>query len=271
MSFPTFPAEAFAGMAFAGIFCIVLPIAAAVIWKIKNKQLKVLFPVIIGAAAFFVFAMVLEQLLHSVMLPLVMNNAVLYSVYGCLAAGIFEETARLLAFKLVLKKHISDGDPRHAISYGIGHGGIEAVLLISLNMFSFMAIGITVNSGNTELLTAGMPESDIPVLTAQLEAFASQGFGMYLISCLERISAMTAHICFSVIVFAAVTRKKYWLYPAAILAHALFNVLAVLYQTGVITNISVVEIILALCAAALVLIVSRLYRSMKTECESDSA
>ena len=48
-------------------------------------------------------------------------------LYGGLMAGVFEETGRYVSFKWFLKKEtrIQDG-----LSYGIGHGGIEAMLIV---------------------------------------------------------------------------------------------------------------------------------------------
>ena len=269
MEFAKFPAEVFAGMTFAAVFCLLLFIGLAVAWKLKNKGLKVLWPVAAGALGFFVFAMILEQLLHIVMLPLVQNNVWLLSLYGALAAGLFEETARFLIFKFVLKKHIADGDPRHAISYGIGHGGIEAVLVVSVSMLSMILIGILINSGNGAMLTLGMGEAELELLKTQLDGVATQGFGMYLVSCFERICAVVFHISLSVVVYRAVTAKKYWLYPMAILLHALLDVPAAMYQTGVITNIFVLEALIALFVAVVTVFVVMMYKKMKKEHTSE--
>ena len=54
----------------------------------------------------------------------------LYALYGGLAAGLFEETGRLLAFRFILKPHTARIT---ALSYGIGHGGIEAFWVMGLS------------------------------------------------------------------------------------------------------------------------------------------
>jgi uncharacterized membrane protein YhfC len=53
-----------------------------------------------------------------------MSHTWLYAVLGALLAGLFEETGRFIAFKFLLKKRT---DRKTAISYGIGHGGFEAI------------------------------------------------------------------------------------------------------------------------------------------------
>lgn len=98
-----FSAGTIAGMLISGLFCIIMPIALLIIFKLKNKEIS-LFPALIGAAMFFAFAMVLEQLLHLIMRPIVSGSVIAYSVYGALAAGVFEETGRFIGFKFLLKK-----------------------------------------------------------------------------------------------------------------------------------------------------------------------
>lgn len=217
-----------------------IPLAAAVIFKLKRRNTW-LPSVFIGAATFFVFAMILEQLLHSIMLPIVSGNTAAYCIYGILAAGIFEETGRFVAYKILMKKHLSTDN---AIYMGIGHGGFEALLLLGLNMFSYFIIAlVSTVTGSTDLFTSQVPPEMAETFKSQLEAISQVGISNVLLSMFERLIAMTLHICMSVWVYEAVARKgKLWLYPAAIAAHALFDLSAVLYQTGVLTSLSAVYI-----------------------------
>ena len=96
----------------------------------------------VGAATFVLFAMVLEAIFHNLVLgsalgPVIQGNIWLYGLYGGLAAGIFEEVGRFLAFKLVLRKQ---RDRVTALSYGIGHGGVEAFLLLGMTMVNNLII-----------------------------------------------------------------------------------------------------------------------------------
>ena len=64
-------------------------------------------PVLIGAGTFIVFALLLEQLLHTVVQLVfkerLTQNVFAYAVYGGLAAALFEETGRFLAMKYLMK------------------------------------------------------------------------------------------------------------------------------------------------------------------------
>ncbi len=230
----TFSAEALAAFAVSGLLCIIIPVLSLIIYKIRNKDISVL-PFFIGCGVFLLFALVLEQLLHIVMLPLVQNSAVLYTVYGALAAGVFEETGRFAAFKTVMKKQT---DPRSSVMYGLGHGGFEAIVLVGVNMLSYFALGLMTNTlGVQEVikLTANGDATAGLAILQQLDALSKITFGNCLLSVLERVIAMTFHTAISVLVFeAARVKGRVWLYPAAILLHALLDVPAALYQRQVV-------------------------------------
>lgn len=166
-----------------------------------------------GGGTFFLFAMVLEQILHMLVLrsPLgqvLRGNIWLYGLYGGLAAGIFEETGRFLVFKLVLRNR---RDRVTALGCGIGHGGTEAFLLLGVTYLNNLYLFFTLSHGGTLA----------PELKAALENLAATPTVMYLWAGLERIIAITLHMALSTLVFTAVTRPgKRWLFPTAVLLHA---------------------------------------------------
>lgn len=230
----TFSREALAAFAVSGLLCIIIPVLSLIIYKIRNKDISVL-SFFIGCGVFLLFALVLEQLLHIVMLPLVQNSAVLYTVYGALAAGVFEETGRFAAFKTVMKKQT---DPRASVMYGLGHGGFEAIVLVGVNMLSYFAMGLMTNALGVEevaRLTSGGDTMTFLGVMQQLDALSKTTISLGLISVFERVIAMTFHTAISVLVFeAARVKGRVWLYPAAILLHALLDVPAALYQRQVV-------------------------------------
>ena len=80
---------------------------------------------------------------------LALVQPIIYSLYGGLMAGIFEETGRYFSFKWFLKKEnrIQDG-----VSYGIGHGGIEAMLIVGTTYLNNLIFSILINQGWIEKL-----------------------------------------------------------------------------------------------------------------------
>lgn len=110
------------------LFSLALPILALVIWK--KKEGTELRPAWIGAAAYFVFGMVLEQLINAAVLgtgssavsAFLLGHPWLYAVYGGLSAGILEETARFLVYRTMLKDSVGR---ENAVTFGVGFGGLR--------------------------------------------------------------------------------------------------------------------------------------------------
>ncbi len=102
----TIGAPAYAGIALMILFGLLLPTAVA-IWWVRTRKEKVV-TVLIGAATWFVFAVILESIPKAIFLnsltPVgraVLSRPALAVVLAALMAGAFEETGRFVAFKTV--------------------------------------------------------------------------------------------------------------------------------------------------------------------------
>ncbi len=249
-------------MGVSAVVAIGLPIAIFIFLKVKYKAKFV--PCAVGAAAFIVFALILEQLVHAVVLRqgsasynFIMTRPLLYMLYGGLMAGIFEETARLLCFLLLKKRYAG---VQNALSYGVGHGGIESILLVGVSMIASMVMAAMLNGGTFSALpgvTREMAEATVASLAATPPHY-------FLISGLERVFAICIQMCLSVLVYYAVMAKgEFWLYPVAIALHAVIDFPAALSQAGVITNIYLVEILVGVCAVLLVLFAMYVHKKLR--------
>jgi len=225
----------------------------------KRFELKAV-PMLVGAAVFVVFALILEQTLHAFVLtrnadgtvPLMTDHPALFVLYAIFAAGIFEETGRLVGFLILRKRY--EG-VRTGISYGIGHGGIEAILLLGVSMISNIVFSFLINSG-----TALPAAADTAV-----DALKTTAPGLFLVGGAERLSAIAMHISLSVIVWMAVTRRgRRWFYPLAIVLHALADLPAALHQAGVL-SVWLTETLTALVAAGLLVFAISLIRGCLAE------
>ena len=239
-------------MAVSALISIGLPVAFFV--YIFRKHKAKFLPMLAGIAGFVIFALVLESLLHMVVFgnfPVLTEKPFLYILYGIFAAGIFEETARFISFSILKKKFkgVVTG-----LSYGIGHGGIEAIIIVGIAMINGIISSIVYNAGNLESLTANLDPEQLVQLYNQLGSFIVSPSYLFIIGGIERIFAMSIHLSLSVVVFYSVYSKdKLWLYPAAILLHAIINIPAAAYQIGVLNNIFVIEGLTLIGAALTVL------------------
>jgi len=235
-------------MALSAVLVIGAPVVLLLVWRKRTGALW--RGAIVGAAMFFLFALVLEQILHLLLLRpngFIMSHTWAYVLYGTLAAGVFEETGRLVGFRFLLKRQTGR---ETAVMYGIGHGGIESLLLGGFVAVANLAASLQYNAGTL----TGDALAAVPAALASPPSY-------FLVVGVERLLAICLHIALSVLVFQAVKRPgKRWLYPAAILLHAGMDVFAALYQRGVIT-IWTSEGLMAVFAALTCFLALRLYRA----------
>jgi len=244
-------------MAVSAILAIGVPVCLFVVFR-KKFDLKVV-PMLAGIAGFVIFALVLEALVHRIVIGrfIQTNDLPLYIIYGACMAGLFEESARFIAFKILKRKYEGIGT---ALSYGIGHGGIEAIMLAGLAMISSIATSIIINTGNIESITGSLKGDALAAANIQLQALFTTAPYLFLVGGFERLFAIAVHISLSVVVFYSVYGKnKLWLYPLAILLHAIVDIPAMMFQTGGIKSIFVVEGIVCLFAVCLLLFAKYLH------------
>lgn len=224
-------------MCISTAIAIILPIAAALFFNKKyNTSWKA---VVVGALIFIVF----QPLTRFQLLGLwqktnwytynsVVNPWTIYLIAG-FTAGIFENVGRFIGFKFFLRDKL---EWKNGIAYGIGHGGIEAVLLAGI---PFMNLIVTT-------LTNGMLVYNDPF--------------MYLIGGIERIFAMTLHVALSLVVLYGVKNKKnrYLLY--AIVLHGLVD-----SSIGFIKNTILLEVWVAIFAVALLFFIIRKIKKSSSE------
>ena len=219
---------------------IVIPSAIAIAWKIVKKERFT--TILVGAAVFFVFAIVIEKTLQSLLIGpdhaasrFINSNPLLLAFITGLFPGLFEETGRFFAFKTLLRKR---KNRETSISYGIGHGGFEVMFVIGMVFIEYIIYGLMINSGTfAEMIEAAKSQlqgqsnalvdyqlDSIIGLPSQLASFGPVEF---FITMAERVFAVLFHIGASILVFyACKDKKKIWLYPLAIILHTLADFVA---------------------------------------------
>ncbi len=229
------------------VLWIAAPIAVALIWKTRKKE--PVTSILIGAAAFLLFALILEKPIQNVLVfPTVMGlpehavsrflsaNPVLLALVTGLFPGVFEETGRLVAFQTVLRKR---RNRETSISYGIGHGGFEVILILGLTYIQYIAYAVMINTG-TFVTVIDQVASQAPEQLGNVEAVVSLLTGFSFadlgIAFVERVFAVLFHIGASILVFFACRdKKRFWLYPLAIVLHTGMDFIAALSIFNVIS------------------------------------
>lgn len=142
------------------------------------------------------------------------------------SAGLFEETARYLVLR-VLARDVRGWT--HAVMFGAGHGGIEAILIVGIGS------GVTnlYLLANADLLlaqTRALAPAQADALAAQLAALRGVDAGLIAASLIERVFAIMLHIGLSVMVMRAVEGGGFKWVLVAMAIHALANFAAVTAQ-----------------------------------------
>lgn len=223
-------------------------------------------PFWVGCGVMFLFALVLEQLVHSVVLyssigTVIRNNLWLYALYGGLMAGLFEETGRLAAMKLVLKK--KQGNDYNALMYGAGHGGFEAFYLLFFTMLNNLIYAVMINSGSTELLMNSLDSANQAVLQTAFDTLASTSPFLFLLSPVERLAAVAAQLSLSVLVWiAAKEGGRIGWYFFAVLLHFLLDAAAVILSGYGMPTV-LVEVIIWVIALLYAWLAARAWKAAK--------
>lgn len=201
------------------LIVIGLPVAAILVlgrrWGLPLKL------ALAGAVTF-----VASQLLHipvnafvlGRLLRLDMRPPVLQAIALGLSAGVFEEVARYLVLRF-WQKDIRTW--RQAVTYGLGHGGIEAVLIgLQVVMNVITVITITTMQDPTAL---ALPDAALE----EIRAFWELPLYLPLLAAAERVMALVLHVSLSTLVALCFHRRTIWPLFAAILWHTIADATAV--------------------------------------------
>lgn len=247
------------GMLFTLLISLIVPIAACIVLILKWKEKVRISSFFTGVCTFVLFAIILERIFHTLILrltgTLITGNLWLYALYGGLAAGLFEETGRLVAMKFLMKDTLSR---ENAILYGVGHGGIEAILLIGLTYVNNLICSLLINSGTLPELLSAYDADTQQTIIQQLSILGTLPSLQFYLAGIERIGAMLLHVVLSYLVYLAVSRHNLKLYVLSIFLHAFLN-------AGIVILSQLVSVLLAeiILLSAVVFLAVVLYRYEK--------
>ncbi|QSX05221.1 YhfC family intramembrane metalloprotease [Sedimentibacter sp. zth1] len=201
------------------IICFVIPIAVFIVIQLKCKKAFKAFS--FGALAFFISQIVLRIPIITSLLPCFEWYTIfqdkypyLYWIFLGLTAGIFEEVARFIFIKYFMKKNQRYID---GISFGLGHGAIEAILITGVSFATILVYSIMINNGTFVSNTVSIPKATADAIYTQC---INLTFTNAILGGVERIFSMCIHIGLTMIVFIGVRNNKSFIYLIiAILVH----------------------------------------------------
>ena len=234
-------------MIFSALLVFLLPVGLAV--YMYQKERVSLKTIMTGAAVFLI-----SQILFRIPILNILSmqpgfkglmESIFFSavVVGGLSAGLVEEIGRYLGFRFFLNNELSW---ENGIAYGIGHGGIEAILLVGTSYINNIVTSLLINNGAFDRVIAPKLDSELATLI-KTQLIETSPF-LFLAGGLERLFTIIIQIALSLVVLYAVVKRKFSFVIFAILLHALVNAPPViLLQQGV--NIWLTEFYIFILAA----------------------
>lgn len=244
------------------LICILMPIAL-IVYFYKREKISLL-AVLIGAITF-----VVSQILLRIPLITFLNtqewykaltsNVAFIAIFLGLTAGLFEEAARYIAMRYFMKNRLSW---ENGLAFGIGHGGIEAILLVGIGILNNIIVSIMINSGVFESLVGAKLA---PEVVGQVKSILINTPSIdFLAAGYERIMAMVIQIALSILVLYSVKLKKPLYLLLAILLHGVVDSPLVIL-TSMKLNYWVIELYVTACAALGLAFIVKSYKARKKE------
>lgn len=228
---------------------ILVPILA---WVYFSRKFKLSWKLVLAGGLTFIASQVLHIPLVTALGSFMQQNTLIVNaVLLGLLAGVFEETARYILFKGILKNARTW---KEGVLVGLGHGGTEALLLGILAAVAFVSM-LTYRSMDLSTVPS-IPAEQVELAKQQVAAYWSTPTYLALMGFIERIFAMMLHVGLSVMVLYAVANKKPLWFWLALLWHALVDAVAVYAVQNI--SILAVEGLVAVFALISVWIVFRL-------------
>ncbi len=226
------PTRSFILQIYVLIISIILPIITYKSLQLKFPSSNSLKSFIIGNITFFTFALILEQILHIITMKLFPNlkdNIILFGIYGGLAAGLFEEIGRLISFKYILNTPEIRNNNINCVYYGIGHGGIEIWMIVSLTYVNNIIFSL---KNNNETLYKDLEKVDNENKKKIYESINGL-INLDMLTCFaclyERGMSLIIHIGNSIIVWYGIKNNKIlFMLLLAIFNHTIVNALTVI-------------------------------------------
>ncbi len=234
------------GMGLSASVNIMLPFVLWMIWRKKaHASWIALFAGIIGYLA----AGAVHGVARAIFLTDLQSTPWLFYTMQAIFAGVFEEGGRYLVFRFGIPNRDSYRD---AVSYGIGHGGMEHLIVnvgftrlygfAAAWLYRVQGMDAFSEGGSGAFLMQGLDDAEVLDI---LRSISEQTLSHTLPEVVEAFTGMLLHICLSVLVFTAVhyALDLKWLL-AAVGLHAGGHLFAALCVSG---HISGVEMMVLDC------------------------
>ncbi|MBQ8246836.1 MAG: YhfC family intramembrane metalloprotease [Lachnospiraceae bacterium] len=194
---------------------LIAPVIVWIIYGVKKKGKGVWKAFVLGAAGFVLLQMIIRMPILNIvsLIPgfgtFVAEYYVVYCLILAMTAALFEVVARFGVAKILQKKI----NYEQGVAAGLGHGGIEAILIVGMTYINNLLYAIMINSGTFAQTieavaatdTTGMAEAQLLAIQASLVEAPSY---LFYLAGYERVLTVIFHTAMSLLVCYLVYKKK---------------------------------------------------------------
>lgn len=199
-------------MAVTLFISLFLPILIYVAYGVRNKGKGVWLAWLLGAVGFFVPQILIRLPVLSMLslsqgfVAFAEGHYVLYCLALAFTAGLFEVAGRYAVAKIMAKNLTFE----KGMAAGLGHGGIEAMLIVGITYINNLVYAGLINSGSFDLIVEQSKNMgvDTQSLLAVKDILVGSGPVVYYLAGYERILTMIFHVAMSLLVCYLVWKGK---------------------------------------------------------------
>lgn len=221
-------AGAIGGIILNILISVILPVLLVIVfYRRYNISLKA---VLIGVLVFVISQVVLRIPLVNYLgrigwFEKMPGQPLLPSLLLALSAGLFEETGRYIGFRYFLYDKLRW---KNGLALGLGHGGIEAILLVGISNIQLLVFSFLINHGTFENgIGARLPQGSVESIK---EFLINGSFFSIALGGIERLFAYIIHTGFALLVLYAVMKKRKIIILYAVLLHGVVDIPAAYVQ-----------------------------------------
>ena len=206
------PSSTFIACSITLFLSLILPLLVLIIMGIKNKGKGIWSAWFLGAAGFFVSQVVIRIPLLGILsgmesvVVFSQEHFFLYVLILAFTAGLFELAGRFAAAKCLGKNRTF----RRSLAAGLGHGGIESIVLVGLTYINNLVYLFLIQSGAFDAMIAQTEAMgvDPAQLIAVRDTLLQVSAPLFLAAGVERVLTMVSHAAMSVMVCYGVAAKR---------------------------------------------------------------
>lgn len=186
------------------IVSLILPLAFLVGYALRHKKQGIWSAWLLGALGFFVPQILIRFPILTALsrtdgfVAFSQTHPLVYGFSLALTAGLFEVVGRYAVARM-LKKNLTY---RRALAAGLGHGGMEAIIITGLAYISNVVFLVMLQTSGFEAAIAQTTAAggDVSQLLAARDALVNTHWALFLLAGYERLLAMTCHVTMSMMV-----------------------------------------------------------------------